>query len=81
MDGHVRLIILHEEDVIRLLCLNPRKYLLYLGWCILGVEGELALEHNCDGIGTDGDLDDRGIYYYVAQGRFLSLSWMRMEYL
>lgn len=45
---------------------SKRKYLIFLGWCILGVEGVLPLEHNGEGIETDGDLDPEGIYYYVA---------------
>jgi len=53
-------------DIIGSLCLKPRKYLLFLGWCILGVEGVLALKHDGDGIDTDGNLDDRGIYYYIT---------------
>ena len=82
--GHVWLIILHQEpssfylqipvDTIRSLCLKPLKYLLFLGWCILGVEGTLALENNGNAILTDGDLDERGIYYYVMNagtGMFL----------
>ena len=74
--GHVALVLLREEvstfylqiplDIIGSLCLKPRKYLLFLGWCILGVEGVLALEHDGDGVDTDGNLDDRGIYYYIV---------------
>jgi len=74
--GHVAFILLYGEDasfyleipldVINSLCLRPRKYLVFLGWCILGVEGVLALEHDGEGIGTDGNLDNQGIYYYVA---------------
>ena len=52
------------------LCLTPRKYLLYLGWCILGLEAEyesLALGlADEDGefleIDNDGDLEGGGIY-------------------
>ena len=53
---HVRLILLHDAnssfhldiplDIIESLCLKPLKYLLFLGWCILGVEGVLAYEHD-----------------------------------
>ena len=69
-NGHVWLILLHEKpsnfylqipvDIIRFLCLKPRKYLLFLGWCILGVEGTLALEYNADAIATNEDLDEGG---------------------
>ncbi|KIL57679.1 hypothetical protein M378DRAFT_87561 [Amanita muscaria Koide BX008] len=73
--GHVELVLLSEGDsefylqipldIISSLCLTPRKYLLFLGWCILGVEGVLALEHDGDRIDTDGDLDDQEVYHYV----------------
>jgi len=53
-------------DVIRSLCSKPRKYLVFLGWCILGVEGVLTLDD--DEIETDGDLNDEGIYYYATAG-------------
>lgn len=75
--GHVRLILLQEEDssfyleipldIIHSLCLKPRKYLVFLGWCILGVEGVLT-RNDDDEIETDGDLDDEGIYYYATAG-------------
>jgi hypothetical protein len=84
-EGHVALVLLREEEsvyylkiplnIISSLCLTPRKYLVFLGWCILGVEGVLALKHDGDGIDTDGDLDDQGIYHYVpvaGLGTFLS---------
>lgn len=83
--GHVRLILLNGENlgssfymdipinIIQDLCLRPLKYILYLGWCILGVEGVLASEPDGEGIDTDGDLEGRNIYYYVRPedaGRF-----------
>lgn len=48
-DGHVRLFLAADQhiyldiplSVITPLCVDPKKYLLFLGWCILGVEGEL----------------------------------------
>jgi hypothetical protein len=77
-EGHVALVLLQEGNlsfylqipltVIHSVCLKPRKYLLFLGWCILGDEGILALEHEGDEINTDGDLDDQGIYHYVPAG-------------
>lgn len=52
--GHVALVLLQARNsvfylevplaVINNLCLKPRKYLIYLGWCILGAKGVLALE-------------------------------------
>jgi hypothetical protein len=75
-EGHVHLILLNEEnssfyldipiDIIQSLCLKPLKYLLYLGWCILGVEGVLAPEPGGEEIDTDGNLDALDIYYYVG---------------
>jgi len=69
--GHVVLVLLQEVSTFYLqiplgsLCLKSCKYLLFLGWCILGVEGVLALKNDDDGIDTDRNLDDRGIYYYI----------------
>jgi len=73
---HVRLILLNDADssfyleipiaVINPLCLKPRKYLVFLGWCILGIDGVLAVDDGGDEINTDGGLDAGGIYYYVA---------------
>jgi len=45
-------------------------------WCVLGVEGELVLEHDGEGIDTDGNLDNRGIYYYVADAEVGTFSFM-----
>jgi hypothetical protein len=83
--GHIALVLLRDEnsvcfylqiplDVIHNLCLKPRKYLLFLGWCIFGVEGVLALQPDGNEIDTDGDLDDQRIYHYVPDamlGAFL----------
>lgn len=69
--GHVRLVLelrFYLEiplDIICSLCLKPRKYLVFLGWCILGVEGRLAERPDSEQIELEGDLDDTGIYYYV----------------
>jgi len=73
-EGHVALIILQGGassfylqiplNIIDSLCLKPRKYLLFLGWCILGVEGVLA--HHGNEIPLDGNLINQGIYHYVA---------------
>ncbi|KIM36072.1 hypothetical protein M413DRAFT_14175 [Hebeloma cylindrosporum] len=77
--GHVALVLLEEGassfyleipmDKIISLCLKPRKYLLFLGTCVLGVPGRLARVRGGPRINTDEvDLDERGIYYYVAAG-------------
>jgi hypothetical protein len=52
--------------IIDSLCLKPRKYLVFLGWCILGVRGRLSLEDGGRGMTIQGPLEDRGTYYYVA---------------
>jgi hypothetical protein len=83
-EGHVVLVLLQDRnsvfyleiplDIIDNLCLKPLKYLLYLGWCILGAEGVLALEPDGDEIDTGGDLDE-DVYHYVTYdelGMFLS---------
>jgi hypothetical protein len=84
--GHVRLILLSSFylqiplNVIRSLCLKPRKYLIFLGWCILGVEGRLAREAGGDAIATNGSLEDQGTYHYVADsdlGGKLLLSFLQ----
>jgi hypothetical protein len=60
-EGYVRLNLLYEEeespfylqiplDIIASLCLKPRKYLRFLGWCILGIKGDLAVEDDDDGL-------------------------------
>ncbi|KAF8523455.1 hypothetical protein BU17DRAFT_63747 [Hysterangium stoloniferum] len=75
-DNCVGLVLLDDEDspfylqipldTIESLCLKPRKYLRYLAWSILGVEGCLALESGGDSIGNNGDLDSGGFYYYIT---------------
>jgi hypothetical protein len=44
----------------------PRKCLRYLGWCILGVEGRVAMDspHSEDDIGDEGSFEDQGVYRY-----------------
>ncbi|KAF8343708.1 hypothetical protein F5887DRAFT_1134767 [Amanita rubescens] len=76
-EGYVALVLLREEntnsafylqiplDIINGLCLRSLKYLHFLGWCILGAEGVLALEFDGDEINTDRDIVDQQIYYYV----------------
>jgi hypothetical protein len=81
--GHIHLILVREPhfylqiplDIICSLCLKPRKYLVFLGWCILGVEGGLAECPNNEQMDLEGALDDKGLYYYVKDddtctGRF-----------
>jgi hypothetical protein len=72
-EGHVHLVLFERQpdlfyleiplSVIRDVCRHPPKYLRYLGWCVLGVEGSLQ-----DGRGHQVNLNrglvDKGVYYY-----------------
>ncbi len=72
-DGHVHLVIFEQPResfyleiplrVITDVCRHPPKYLRYLGWCVLGVEGSLqdGQGHQVD---LNDDLVDGGVYYY-----------------
>jgi len=72
--GHVRLILVPQSSfylevplsVITSLCLKPKKYLIFLGWCILGVEGSLSEAEEGEAMNLNGDLDDEGVYYLVT---------------
>jgi hypothetical protein len=71
--GHVHLVLFEQTQesfyleipvaVIGTVCLQPCKYLRYLGWCVLGVEGWLQDEqgHTVD---PNGNLVNQGIYHY-----------------
>ncbi len=53
------------------LCRRRRKYLRYLGWCIVGVEGHVGMDspESVDNIGDDGELENQGVYRYrMAEG-------------
>ncbi|KAF8313720.1 uncharacterized protein EI90DRAFT_3159633 [Cantharellus anzutake] len=50
--------------IITRLCQHPRKYLRYLGWCVLGIEGQVT--RRGEDIGDGGVLADQGIYDYVC---------------
>ena len=72
--GHVRLVLVQDPlfyleiplNIICALCLKPRKYLIFLGWSILGVEGGLAEHHSSKQMGLEGALNDKGLYHYVT---------------
>ena len=51
------------------LCLRPRKYLVFLCWCILGNQGGLAETPDGDELDLNGELNDEGVYYFVQDGR------------
>lgn len=83
-DGHVRLILTPNQQIyldiplhiVTPLCLKPRKYLSFLGWCILGVEGELErhiddqstddIESTSNNSDPDG-ISNRDVYHYHVQ--------------
>ena len=75
--GHIRLILVPPKfyldiplNVMNPLCLKPRKYLRFLGWCVLGVDGVVSESHNSsEDIGPDGDLNEGESYYYVTHVR------------
>ena len=84
-EGHVALVLLPVErspdgkyfyleipiDIINSLCLRPRKYLRYLGWCILGNNGILSFEHNGNEIDDPhGGVQGGEVYYYVMNTSF-----------
>ena len=53
-------------NFIDTLCTRPRKYLRYLGWCILGVDGHVSMQSPqfVEDVGNDGRLVDTAVYYY-----------------
>ena len=72
--GFIHLILLSQENpfyleiptaIVATVCLSPRKYLRYLGWCVLGVIGVLNDEQGNE-IVLDGELVDQGVYQYVV---------------
>jgi hypothetical protein len=52
--------------IIYSLCLKPRKYLRFVGWCILGVDGRLKDDDLREITSLDGPLEDGGIYHDVV---------------
>ncbi|KAF8201370.1 hypothetical protein K438DRAFT_2015687 [Mycena galopus ATCC 62051] len=55
-------------DVAASLCLHPVKYLRFLGYCILGVDGTIAREDFDGEVLSDGDFLGEGVYYFVREG-------------
>ena len=60
-------------ETIKSLCFYPLKYLQYLGWCILGVDGRVSATTKGAHLRTQDALDNRKTYYYVAnsEGQFI----------
>lgn len=56
------------------LCIRPRKYLRYLGWCIVGVEGRVARDspQPVNDIKDEGELESGSVYsYQIPEGLYL----------
>ena len=76
-EDHVGLVLLSDHDgdssfyleipldSINANCLDAARYLLFVGWCILGVEGVLSLEPDGQERDSDDDIVEQEIYYYV----------------
>jgi hypothetical protein len=70
--GHVHLVLFERQPnsfyleiplrVIRDVCRHPPKYLRYLGWCVLGVEG--LLQGQGHRVNLNSELIDMGVYHY-----------------
>jgi hypothetical protein len=72
--GFIHLVLLSQQNpfylqipaaIVPTLCLSPRKYLRYLGWCVLGIIGDLKDEQGNE-IALDGELVDQGVYHYIV---------------
>ncbi|KZP28689.1 hypothetical protein FIBSPDRAFT_927455 [Athelia psychrophila] len=72
--GFIHLVLLSQADpfyleiptkIVKTLCLRPLKFLRYLGWCVLGVEGDLVDKQGRE-IGLNGELLGQGVYHYTV---------------
>lgn len=72
--GFIHLVLLSQQNpfyleiptaIVGTVCLSPRKYLRYLGWCVLGIIGVLKDEQGNE-IALDGELVDQGVYHYIV---------------
>lgn len=70
--GFVQLVLLEQEEpfyleipaaIVNTVCLTPLKYLRYIGWCVLGVVGDLV-DQASNAVVLDGGLADQGVYKY-----------------
>ncbi|KZP28686.1 hypothetical protein FIBSPDRAFT_947513 [Athelia psychrophila] len=77
--GFIHLVLLSQADpfyleiptkIVKTLCLRPLKFLRYLGWCVLGVEGDLVDEGG-NKIALDGELLGQGVYHYTVSNEII----------
>ena len=76
--GFIHLVLLSRQEdpfylqiptkFVATVCLTPLKYLLYLGWCVLGVVGVLEDEQGDEILELNGELVDHSIYHYTVPG-------------
>ncbi|KIM40028.1 hypothetical protein M413DRAFT_36366, partial [Hebeloma cylindrosporum] len=76
--GYVQLVLCPSKDVpffleipiniVTSLCKTPRKYLRYLGWCVLGVEGNLADKKGRPVPLNKRSLAGEDVYQYIVSG-------------
>ncbi|KAK0469104.1 uncharacterized protein EV420DRAFT_8520 [Desarmillaria tabescens] len=55
------------RQIATTVCLYPLKYLRYIGWCVLGVVGNLV-DENGNAVKLNGELVDRAVYQYNIPG-------------
>ena len=67
--GFIHLVLLSQEDpfyleipiaIVAAVCLSPRKYLRYLGWCVLGVI-KILIDEQGKEVALNGELVDQGV--------------------
>src|SRR6266849_11106059 len=72
--GFIHLILLSQENpflleipikIVGEVCLSSLKYLRYLGWCFLGIMGDVSDEQG-NVIALDGNLVDQSVYRYIV---------------
>ena len=72
--GFIHIFLLRQENrfyleipiaIAAMLCLSPLKYLQHLGWCVLGIIGDVA-DKQGSVIPLDGELVDQGVYHYIV---------------
>jgi hypothetical protein len=76
--GFIQLILISQEgkdpfyleipmEIVTSVSLSPLKYLRYVGWCVLGVVGDLVDEAG-DMVELNSEAVDQGVYQYNVPG-------------